>query len=113
MLTLPSYRKHIQLVVLLRLNVILHGRCGKVQTGRFARHAAPNGLIGLGMERISVPSFLANQGLISDSFSMCFGHDELGRIDFGDTGTPDQKETPINSNPSLLELFTSKPYSEC
>ncbi|XP_022949714.1 aspartyl protease family protein 1-like isoform X2 [Cucurbita moschata] len=75
--------------------------CGKVQTGRFARHAAPNGLIGLGMERISVPSFLANQGLISDSFSMCFGHDEIGRIDFGDTGTPDQKETPINSNPSF------------
>lgn len=79
------------------LNLILHGRCGKVQTGIFAKSAAPNGLIGLGMEKISVPSFLADQGLTSNSFSMCFGLDGYGRIDFGDTGPAGQKQTPFNS----------------
>lgn len=74
---------------------MLHGRCGKVQTGIFSNIAAPNGLIGLGMGKISVPSFLANQGL-PDSFSMCFGYDGLGRIDYGDTGPLDQRETPFN-----------------
>uniref|UniRef100_A0A1S4DT41 Peptidase A1 domain-containing protein n=1 Tax=Cucumis melo TaxID=3656 RepID=A0A1S4DT41_CUCME len=71
--------------------------CGTVQTGIFATTAAPNGLIGLGMEKISVPSFLADQGLTSDSFSMCFGLDGYGRIDFGDTGPAGQKQTPFNT----------------
>ncbi|MQM13472.1 hypothetical protein Taro_046395 [Colocasia esculenta] len=70
--------------------------CGEVQTGSFLDSAAPNGLFGLGLERISVPSTLSRAGLISDSFSMCFGRDGLGRISFGDKGSSDQDETPIN-----------------
>ena len=62
----------------------------------FLNGAAPNGLFGLGMDNISVPSILAREGLISNSFSMCFGSDSAGRITFGDTGSPDQRKTPFN-----------------
>ena len=78
------------------LNGVLHGRCGKVQTGKFSNVTAPNGLIGLGMGKVSVPSFLASQGLTTDSFSMCFGYYGYGRIDFGDIGPVGQRETPFN-----------------
>ncbi|XVF59838.1 hypothetical protein PTKIN_Ptkin07bG0307600 [Pterospermum kingtungense] len=74
--------------------------CGQVQSGSFLDVAAPNGLFGLGMEKIAVPSILSQEGLTSDSFSMCFGHDGVGRISFGDKGSPDQEETPFNLNPS-------------
>ncbi|KAH7519886.1 aspartyl protease family protein 1 isoform X1 [Ziziphus jujuba] len=70
--------------------------CGKVQTGTFLEGAAPNGLFGLGMEDISVPSILARDKLASNSFSMCFGPDGLGRIRFGDNGSLDQGQTPFN-----------------
>nr|XP_019705772.1 aspartyl protease family protein 1 isoform X1 [Elaeis guineensis] len=50
------------------------------------------------MEKISVPSILSSRGLTSDSFSMCFGHDGIGRISFGDNGSSDQEETPFNLN---------------
>ncbi|XP_010531119.1 PREDICTED: aspartyl protease family protein 1 [Tarenaya hassleriana] len=73
--------------------------CGQVQSGSFLDIAAPNGLFGLGMEKISVPSILSREGLIADSFSMCFGHDGVGRISFGDRGSSDQEETPLNVNP--------------
>ncbi|CAO2827877.1 unnamed protein product [Amaranthus hypochondriacus] len=73
--------------------------CGQVQTGSFLDVAAPNGLFGLGMDNISVPSILSREGFIADSFSMCFGLDGVGRINFGDKGGPDQKETPFNVNP--------------
>lgn len=72
--------------------------CGQVQSGSFLDIAAPNGLFGLGMEKISVPSVLSRDGLIADSFSMCFGRDGIGRIDFGDKGSLDQEETPFNIN---------------
>ncbi|BFG39344.1 hypothetical protein CerSpe_256180 [Prunus speciosa] len=74
--------------------------CGQVQSGSFLDAAAPNGLFGLGMEKISVPSILSREGFTADSFSMCFGHDGVGRINFGDKGSPDQEETPFNVNPS-------------
>ncbi|CAL5326522.1 unnamed protein product [Camellia sinensis] len=70
--------------------------CGMVQTGSFLDGAAPNGLFGLGMNNISVPSILANQGLAANSFSMCFGPDGIGRISFGDKGSSEQGETPFN-----------------
>ncbi|KAF7809620.1 aspartyl protease family protein 1-like [Senna tora] len=70
--------------------------CGKVQTGSFLTGAAPNGLFGLGIENISVPSILAKEGLTSNSFSMCFGFDGLGRIRFGDNGSSYQGKTPFN-----------------
>ncbi|XP_027179333.1 aspartyl protease family protein 1 isoform X1 [Coffea eugenioides] len=70
--------------------------CGIVQTGGFLDGAAPNGLFGLGMDTISVPSTLASKGLAANSFSMCFGNDGVGRIVFGDKGSTDQGETPFN-----------------
>ncbi|XP_059293013.1 aspartyl protease family protein 1-like [Lycium ferocissimum] len=70
--------------------------CGIRQTGLFLTGAAPNGLFGLGMENISVPSMLASKGLAANSFSMCFGPDGMGRIVFGDKGSPGQGETPLN-----------------
>ncbi|XP_039054570.1 aspartyl protease family protein 1-like isoform X2 [Hibiscus syriacus] len=74
--------------------------CGQVQSGSFLDVAAPNGLFGLGMEKIAVPSILSQEGLTANSFSMCFGSDGIGRISFGDKGSPDQQETPFNLNPS-------------
>ncbi|TVU07419.1 hypothetical protein EJB05_47473 [Eragrostis curvula] len=73
--------------------------CGETQTGSFLDAAAPNGLFGLGIDEISVPSILAQKGLASNSFSMCFGHDGIGRISFGDQGSSDQEETPLDINP--------------
>ncbi|XP_016201425.1 aspartyl protease family protein 1 [Arachis ipaensis] len=70
--------------------------CGQVQTGAFLDGVAPNGLFGLGMSNISVPSILAKQGLTSNSFSMCFGLDGLGRITFGDNTSLVQGKTPFN-----------------
>ncbi|KAJ9561741.1 hypothetical protein OSB04_006901 [Centaurea solstitialis] len=70
--------------------------CGMIQTGSFLDGAAPNGLFGLGMENLSVPSTLASSGLTANSFSMCFSSDGAGRINFGDKGSLDQGETPLN-----------------
>ncbi|XP_056170049.1 aspartyl protease family protein 1-like [Syzygium oleosum] len=69
--------------------------CGLIQTGSFLEGGAPNGLFGLGMNNISVPSILAKDGLAANSFSMCFGHDGIGRISFGDKGSSNQGETPF------------------
>lgn len=70
--------------------------CGIIQTGDFLETAAPNGLFGLGMDNVSVPSILARKGIASNSFSMCFSPDGLGRLEFGDKGSSDQKTTPFN-----------------
>ncbi|KAI5438697.1 aspartyl protease family protein 1 isoform X2 [Lathyrus oleraceus] len=78
--------------------------CGQVQTGAFLTGAAPNGLFGLGMSDVSVPSVLAKKGLTSNSFSMCFGEHGYGRITFGDNNSNDnnsldQGKTPFNIRP--------------
>lgn len=80
----------------LNSDLLLYCRCGRVQTGSFLSGAAPNGLFGLGMDKQSVPSILASEGLIPNSFSMCFGADGLGRISFGDQGSSGQGETPFS-----------------
>ncbi|CAN6162690.1 unnamed protein product [Urochloa humidicola] len=55
--------------------------CGQVQTSLFLEGGAFDGLLGLGMDKVSVPSVLATSGLVaSDSFSMCFSRDGVGRI---------------------------------
>ncbi|GLT74142.1 hypothetical protein SLA2020_459560 [Shorea laevis] len=72
--------------------------CGQVQTGSLSHGGVPNGLFGLGMRNISVPSILANKSLASNSFSMCFGADGVGRISFGDKGSSDQRKTPFNTS---------------
>ncbi|XP_062178979.1 aspartyl protease family protein 1-like [Phragmites australis] len=85
--------------------------CGQVQTGAFLDGPAADGLLGLGMEKVSVPSVLASSGLVaSDSFSMCFSPDGVGRINFGDAGSRDQAETPFivsNTHPTYNVSFTS------
>ncbi|XP_019182820.1 PREDICTED: aspartyl protease family protein 1-like [Ipomoea nil] len=70
--------------------------CGIQQTGAFLDGGAPNGLFGLGMSDVSVPSVLASKGIAAKSFSMCFGLHGLGRIVFGDKGNSNQGETPLN-----------------
>jgi hypothetical protein len=79
--------------------------CGQVQTGSFLGSAAPNGLLGLGMASKSVPSLLASKGIAANSFSMCFGEDGHGRINFGDTGSSDQLETPLNIYKQKYDYF--------
>ncbi|KAL8160517.1 hypothetical protein V2J09_002054 [Rumex salicifolius] len=69
--------------------------CGQRQTGTFLTGGAPNGLFGLGMGDISVPSVLASKNITANSFSMCFNRNGVGRISFGDKGTYDQAETPF------------------
>ncbi|KAL5714801.1 cathepsin D [Ranunculus cassubicifolius] len=70
--------------------------CGRKQSGAYLNdRIAPNGLMGLGLGDVSVPSILANAGLMKNSFSMCFSDDDSGRIFFGDQGTTTQKSTPF------------------
>ncbi|KAE8798214.1 aspartic proteinase-like protein 1 [Hordeum vulgare] len=68
--------------------------CGRKQSGSYLDGIAPDGLLGLGMADISVPSFLARAGLVRNSFSMCFKEDS-GRIFFGDQGVSIQQSTPF------------------
>ncbi|KAL8038280.1 hypothetical protein ABFX02_11G095900 [Erythranthe guttata] len=70
--------------------------CGKTQTGSFLDGGSINGVLGLGMDNISVPSVLASKGLVANSFSLCFGSDGQGRVVFGDKGSPLRKTTPFN-----------------
>lgn len=71
--------------------------CGQVQSGGFLHGGAPDGLLGLGMGRSAIPSFLAKAGLVSNSFSMCFQPDTSGRIFFGDKGRSSQQQTSFLS----------------
>eukprot|EP01018_Ginkgo_biloba_P019169 Gb_04155 [translate_table: standard] len=89
--------------------------CGQKQTGSFLDGAAPNGLLGLGIEQISVPTILSKSGLIPNSFSMCFQRKgSTGRFIFGDNGTLDQKETPfiIDQTQSTYNVSVKKFYVE-
>ncbi|KAL9142674.1 hypothetical protein ABFS82_14G185900 [Erythranthe guttata] len=79
--------------------------CGMNQTGYFLESGGGiNGIFGLGMGGISVPSILASKSVTANSFSMCFAAEgSSGRIEFGDKGSADQKTTPFNlqkSNPT-------------
>ncbi|KAL2317734.1 hypothetical protein Fmac_031610 [Flemingia macrophylla] len=69
--------------------------CGSKQTGVFFQGAAPDGVLGLGIGNISVPSLLAKAGLIQNSFSICFDENESGKIIFGDQGDDTQHSTPF------------------
>ncbi|XP_012848265.1 PREDICTED: aspartic proteinase-like protein 1, partial [Erythranthe guttata] len=70
--------------------------CGKNQTGDYLNRGGRNGVFGLGMDSISVPSILASKNITANSFSVCFVTDGRGRIEFGDKGSADQKTTPFN-----------------
>ncbi|PHT31846.1 Aspartic proteinase-like protein 1 [Capsicum baccatum] len=67
--------------------------CGSKQTGGYLNGVAPDGLMGLGPGEISVPSRLAKDGLVRNSFSLCFKEDDSGRIFFGDQGPAGQQTT--------------------
>ncbi|KAL0344352.1 UNVERIFIED_CONTAM: Aspartic proteinase-like protein 1 [Sesamum angustifolium] len=69
--------------------------CGSKQTGGYLNGVAPDGLLGLGLGEISVPSFLAKAGYIRNSFSLCFSEDDSGRLFFGDQGVASQQTTPF------------------
>ncbi|KAH8939765.1 hypothetical protein BDL97_15G053600 [Sphagnum fallax] len=70
--------------------------CGTNQTGGFVQgSSASDGLLGLGLADISVPSTMARQGVAQNSFSMCFALDGSGRIVLGDRGPPKQPSTPL------------------
>lgn len=71
----------------------LYCRCGKKQSGVYLDGVAPDGLMGLGLGEISVPSFLSKAGLMRNSFSMCFDEEDSGRIYFGDMGPSMQQST--------------------
>lgn len=62
---------------------------------------AVNGIMGLGVADIAVPTMLAEAGVASNSFSMCFGLKGKGTFSFGDKGSSDQLETPFTLTPSL------------
>ncbi|KAK7373066.1 hypothetical protein VNO80_06462 [Phaseolus coccineus] len=69
--------------------------CGRKQTGLYLQGASPDGVLGLGPGNISVPSLLAKAGLTRNSFSICLGENESGRIIFGDQGHATQHSTPF------------------
>ncbi|KAF3329245.1 aspartic proteinase-like protein 1 [Carex littledalei] len=69
--------------------------CGRRQGGGYLDGIAPDGLLGLGLGDISVPSSLSRAGLVKNSFSICFKQDNSGHIYFGDEGVSLQKSTPF------------------
>ncbi|KAL3527794.1 hypothetical protein ACH5RR_012450 [Cinchona calisaya] len=75
--------------------------CGSKQSGGYLSGVAPDGLMGLGLGNISIPSFLAKAGLSQNSFSLCFNDDDTGRIFFGDQGIASQHTTPILSSAEI------------
>lgn len=71
------------------------------QSGGYLDGIAPDGLMGLGLGKISVPSSLSRAGSVRNSFSLCFDEDDSGRIFFGDQGPVHQQSTsflPANGN---------------
>lgn len=71
------------------------------QSGGYLDGVAPDGLMGLGLGEISVPSILSKAGFVKNSFSLCFDEDDSGRIFFGDQGPVHQESTsflPSNGN---------------
>ncbi|XP_024952705.2 aspartic proteinase-like protein 1 isoform X3 [Citrus sinensis] len=67
--------------------------CGRKQTGSYLDGAAPDGVMGLGLGDVSVPSLLAKAGLIQNSFSICFDENDSGSVFFGDQGPATQQST--------------------
>ncbi|KAI7732622.1 hypothetical protein M8C21_032846 [Ambrosia artemisiifolia] len=52
--------------------------CGKKQSGGYLEGIAPDGVLGLGLSEVSVPSFLAKSGVTRNTFSLCFGESGSG-----------------------------------
>ncbi|KAL4582887.1 hypothetical protein LXL04_007448 [Taraxacum kok-saghyz] len=69
--------------------------CGREQSGGYLDGIAPDGVLGLGLGDVSIPSLLAKSGVTKNAFSLCFGEGGSGNIYFGDEGPPSQKTTPF------------------
>ncbi|XP_024977962.1 aspartic proteinase-like protein 1 isoform X1 [Cynara cardunculus var. scolymus] len=69
--------------------------CGREQSGGYLDGIAPDGVLGLGLGAVSVPSFLAKSGVTRNAFSLCFGEAGTGEIYFGDQGLAGQRTTPF------------------
>lgn len=67
--------------------------CGRKQSGGYLDGVAPDGVMGLGPGNISVPTLLAQEGLVRNTFSLCFDNNGSGRILFGDNGPATQQTT--------------------
>ena len=100
------------------LYLLYYFRCGSKQSGIYLSGVAPDGLMGLGLGNISVPSFLSKAGFSRNSFSLCLKED-TGRIFFGDQGIPSQHTTPflpfddIKYAICVLWLLTPLPFWGC
>ncbi|CAH9099107.1 unnamed protein product [Cuscuta epithymum] len=72
-------------------------RCGMIETGANLEDGTINGLLGLGFNTpLDLPGMLASQGLVPNSFSLCFGLDGKGRLAFGDKGSSAHMRTPLD-----------------
>lgn len=83
----------INLTVIVRTN-----RCGTNQTGNLLEStAAVDGLIGFGQAAISVPTQLADQGLVGHVFAHCLQGDTVGggNIVIGNITEPGITYTPM------------------
>ncbi|GKB07348.1 aspartic peptidase, partial [Tanacetum coccineum] len=69
--------------------------CGRQQSGGYLQGIAPDGVLGLGLGEVSVPSLLAKSGVMRNSFSLCFGESGFGNIYFGDHRLSTQRTTPF------------------
>ncbi|CAN4078683.1 unnamed protein product [Withania somnifera] len=78
--------------------------CGQVQTGSFLDVAAPNGLFGLGLEKISVPSVLSREGYMADSFSIPTYNISVHQIRVGTTPMDSGFTTLFDSGTSFTYL---------
>lgn len=75
--------------------VVIKCRCGKSQSGGYLDGIAPDGVLGLGLGEVSIPTLLSKSGVTKNAFSLCFGETGSGNIYFGDQGPPTQKTTPF------------------
>lgn len=69
--------------------------CGSEQSGGYLDGIAPDGVLGLGLGDVSIPTLLAKSGITKNSFSLCFSEEGSGNIYFGDEGPLNQKTTPF------------------
>ncbi|CAH9096109.1 unnamed protein product [Cuscuta europaea] len=72
-------------------------KCGMIETGANLEGGTINGLLGLGFNTpLDLPGMLASQGLVPNSFSLCFGLDGKGRLAFGDKGSSAHMRAPLD-----------------
>ncbi|CAH9136192.1 unnamed protein product [Cuscuta epithymum] len=83
--------------------------CASNVTGYFRDYSAFNGLLGLGLgngpDNMDALSILAAQGIVGNSFSLCFQPSGNGTLILGDKGTSNQRETPLDLSIQKYVLY--------